>query len=102
MAAQIRQGDVLLIPRAAPEGAQLRGGDSLVLARGEVTGHAHRLLGPVAAWRGEDGRRYVLVGEGVTITHEEHDPIPAPVPPGWYEVRQQQTWWADGWRRVRD
>ena len=103
---QRRQGDVLLNPIATlPEGAQSKpvSGRQIVLAEGEVTGHAHRLIGDVAQWTGSGGKRYVLVREGVTITHEEHDPVPSPVAPGLYEVIQQQEWdLSKQWRRVRD
>ena len=102
---QRRQGDVLLlpvaaIPAAAAKQAQAQG--EVIMALGEATGHAHRLLGDVEEWVA-DGVRYALVRDGVTTTHQEHDPIPSPVAPGLYEIRpQRETSLAEEWRRVVD
>lgn len=102
-----RHGDVLLIRRenAAPEetAADER---EIVVAEGEVTGHAHRVRGRGAALRdlSSDTREGVLrlnLPQGGVIAHEEHGPIT--LPPGVYEIRHQRTMTQPGvWERVRD
>lgn len=112
----IRQGDVLLQPAASlPAGCTLVPLDRgrIVLAYGEVTGHAHaiadhgtpaatqaRAIGPQAAaeiaeaavaraklWRAPDGSRFLEVHEPVTLTHEEH--TQHTIPPGVYHLPAQ-------------
>jgi hypothetical protein len=97
----VRQGDVLLVPvREIPKGARRldRVDGRLVLAEGEVSGHAHAIQddhadlylvreGDVAEMR----RRFLRVeAEVATLVHEEHAPIT--LPPGDYEVRRQREW----------
>ena len=102
---QIRQGDVLLIPvdKAPPEGLQTQ--EQVILAVGELTGHAHRLSGQVLEWL-ENGDRYVRVqGEAGMLQHEEHDPVPVAViqPETTYRViPQQETDLRGQWRKVTD
>ena len=90
----IRQGDILLVPvdLDAPKDAQRS--DLVILAEGELTGHAHRLRGNVAVWNvGE--QRYVRVeGEAGTLQHEDHDPAPAAVvePDVTYKVIPQRAY----------
>lgn len=110
----IRQGDVLLKSVAVlPSGCvpvQLDKG-RIVLAYGEVTGHAHaiadhgqvaRPIGPEAAaeiadaaiarfkaklWQAPSGERFLEVTEPVTIRHEEH--TAHTIQPGLYQVPTQ-------------
>ena len=102
----IRQGDVLLVPVDAAMPKSANRSDLVILAEGELTGHAHRLRGDVAEWSvGE--QRYVRVvgGEKGTLQHEDHDPSPvAVVEPGQtYRVVPQQEWSLEGqWRKVAD
>ena len=105
---QIRQGDVLLI---AVDGVQppadARHTSEVVLALGEVTGHAHRLqAADILEWSEDDQRYvYVLGHELGSVTHEEHDPRPAPVvaPEMAYRVVPQREWDLRGqWRPVVD
>jgi len=56
----------------------------LIVAEGELTGHAHRVKEKEAIICVKDGKRYILTEEGFTITHEEHKPIT--VTPGTYEI----------------
>lgn len=92
----IRQGDVMLVPvserpdnvtAAAPDG------NRVVLAYGEVSGHAHALVKDLAIeWITPDATaRYLQVtAPAAPLTHEEHDTII--VPSGWYKiVRQRQA-----------
>lgn len=72
-----RHGDVILYKL---QDANLENGtktDELVLALGEVTGHAHRLKGDVEVLERDkagDNIKFVVKGEAV-LTHEEHDTI---------------------------
>ncbi len=88
-----RQGDVLLLPVVGlPAGAarQLRTGD-IILAEGEVTGHAHRIKELQAeVYSGTAGARFLHVKETVNLIHEEHGEIA--VPPGAYRAVQQREW----------
>ena len=83
---QIRQGDVLLVPiDAIPAGAVAvpREAGRVVLAHGEVTGHAHAFTGtrtmlmelpePIAMRMfSRPVSRFVTVPEPDTLWHEEH------------------------------
>jgi len=107
MADQIRQGDVLLVPVDAEPPAG-DGKPLVVLAEGELTGHAHRLRAPagVLDWTaGEERYVRVLGTEKGTLQHEDHDPEPvAVVEPGQtYRVVPQREWDLSGqWRQVVD
>lgn len=103
---QIRQGDVLLIPVAVERPADARVTAEVVLAEGELTGHAHRLSAPqVWEWK-VLGQRHVQVGGAPgTLTHEDHDPQGARVVEEgatYRVVRQQQLDLSGQWRQVRD
>ncbi len=66
----------------------------VVLAYGEVTGHAHAIADPDAtlyAVPGTDDRFLaVMAGSGVTLRHEEHATIT--LPPGLYVTRRQREY----------
>ena len=104
---QIRQGDVLLVPVDTAPPADAARTSEVVLALGEVTGHAHRLSGAaVLEWQ-KGGSRFVRVlgSEPGALSHEDHDPVPARVvPPGQtYRVVQQREWNLAGqWQEVAD
>jgi hypothetical protein len=92
----VRQGDVLLrsvpdIPAAAREVPRDDG--RLVLAYGEVTGHAHVLDAPPEEAKllsmGERAR-FVRLMRDVELRHEEHDTLS--IPAGTYQVIQQRVW----------
>lgn len=75
----IRQGDVLLIEvEAIPEGAVETTPDGdVILAYGEVTGHAHRIVQTKAApkvrtWEAAGERFIQLVESYALLSHEEH------------------------------
>lgn len=102
-----RQGDVLLVAvDSAPSDARSvrRQGGRLVLAEGEVTGHAHAVLDESAelVTVEEATELYLLVHgtEPVELVHEEHGTVA--VPPGAYEVRRQREYAPDEIRRVAD
>jgi len=124
---QIRQGDVFLqpvdrLPEGAVEVPAERG--RIVLAHGEVTGHAHAIadhteqraapIGETAAAEivealiarckaklyEHNGDRYLVVQEPVSLTHEEH--TAHTIPPGVYEIPLQMEYDAALMRRVAD
>jgi hypothetical protein len=101
-----RQGDVLIqrIPgnKLPPKykAVEPDKNKGVVLAYGEVTGHAHVL--PVAkctlyAWEGD---RLLHIKEAAALTHEEHAPIP--LIPGVYRVIQQREYHEEAPRNVAD
>ena len=103
---QIRQGDVLLVPvdRKVPAGLQPHA--QAILALGESTGHAHRIVGTVLDWSEGESRfvRVIGIAPG-ELVHEDHDPVPAAVvvPEQTYRVVPQQEWDLSGqWRKVVD
>lgn len=98
-----RQGDVLLAKVAAlPKGATKKAakGD-VILAYGEVTGHAHRIAAPqkVVLWDA-GAERYLQVLEQSTLTHEEHATIT--LPSGIYRMPTQVEYSPRELRRVAD
>lgn len=100
---QIRQGDVLLrkvrsIPKAAKPQAQK---DRIVLAYGEVTGHAHAIheLEDVDVFVSES-TMYLRVKSPVTLEHEEHGKIELPA--GNYERVIQREYSPEEIRSVLD
>ena len=103
----IRQGDVLIKPVAMiPAGlAEVPREDGrLILAHGEVTGHAHvvqsqevRMFGSLT---GDDGPRYIEVPNPCNVVHDEHAPLGLDA--GFYEVRRQREYSPEEIRRVAD
>ena len=105
---QYRQGDVLIeftpdlaIPADAvpvePEG------NRVVLAHGEVTGHAHAFYGKVAMFRaGEEGSggTYVHVKEPDSVVHDEH--TATPINKGVARVIRQREYSPEVIRNVAD
>jgi hypothetical protein len=96
MMRQYRQGDVFLRavemipPRARPVRAE---GDRVVVARGELSGHAHAFAAAEAMMYRQvrTGRVFLLIGEeDARLRHEQHEPIA--VPPGHYEVLRQREY----------
>lgn len=85
-----RQGDVLIVAvtdlpeNLTPVKRDKRG---VVLAEGEVTGHAHRIPSRHATlYRSENEARFLRVmgPAPVALTHEEHTTVE--IPPGSYRV----------------
>jgi len=71
-----RHGDVL-IERCPEIPSGVRRAPHVVLARGEATGHAHRILEPKTAvlFEGEDEGYLQVCADHATLVHEEHHPI---------------------------
>ncbi|MFJ4093945.1 MULTISPECIES: hypothetical protein [Streptomycetaceae] len=106
-----RQGDVLLVPvekeavpaRVASLAGQPRDARGrLVLALGEVTGHAHAVVGPGELRReaGPFGAAWLHLPEGGRVVHEEHAAIP--LPKGWFRVVRQREYAPGAVRIVAD
>jgi hypothetical protein len=83
-----RQGDVLIVSvLSIPDDAQplKRTKRGVVLAEGEVTGHAHRIPSRSASlYRTEMDARYMRVTAPVALNHEEHTTVK--IPAGNYRV----------------
>lgn len=78
-----------------------RGARGIVLAEGEVTGHAHRIVDDGAVLMSDGETLSVLeVERKVALTHEEHKAID--IEPGSWEVRRQREYTIFGERRVLD
>ena len=100
---KFRQGDVGLIPvPQLPAGAKKVGRDKgrIVLAYGEVTGHAHAIAEDTATLfqAGED--RFLAVRRRSKLKHEEHATVV--LEPGVYKVRHQREYSPEEIRRVAD
>tara|TARA_Y100001978_G_C23554467_1_gene366179 strand:- start:116 stop:457 length:342 start_codon:yes stop_codon:yes gene_type:complete len=101
---QYRQGDVLLVKldlEKIPDGATREAvDDRVVLAYGEVTGHAHA-IDPLCAslyrWQND---RLLEANAGAVLVHEEHSPIT--LEPGFYRVIQQREYEPGSSRPVID
>jgi hypothetical protein len=108
---QFRQGDVFLdrvdaLPKGAVDITPAEG--RVVLAYGEVTGHAHAIYEtktkegqPAVRMWSAGAERFLQVLIGSTLKHEEHT-HPA-LPPGIYRLPSQMEYErAEGLRRVAD
>ena len=83
------QGDVTFIPvKSIPKGKRIADG---VIARGETTGHSHRVeVLEAAELYAIEGKMFLKVGdEGVSIVHEEHGTVN--LDPGNYEIHIDQS-----------
>ncbi len=98
-----RQGDVLVeqvesIPEAAT--SIERDGDRVILAYGEVTGHAHAIKNRIAKFYQADGERFLDLSKACELEHEEHSTILLPA--GRYRVVIQREYSPAGIRNVAD
>lgn len=101
---QIRQGDVLLVPVDVQPPNDAKMVNEVVLAEGELTGHAHRVQAEAGIIQWEDMFR-IRGNEHGLLVHEDHDPKPAHVvvPGQTYRVVIQHEYTLDGmWRKVVD
>lgn len=102
--AWFRQGDVALIPvEKLPEGEGKkvdRDNGRLILAYGEVTGHAHAIVDDRASLVEKFGTTYLVAPEKVEVRHDEHATIDLPA--GVYEVRHQREYHPEAVRNVMD
>lgn len=105
IAGQVRQGDVLVLDVDKIEDAVEipRDAGRVVLAYGEVTGHAHAIVADdVRHYRakGTTLKTYLRLVTPVALRHEEHGEIP--VKGKTKEVRIQRQWTSDRIRQVQD
>jgi hypothetical protein len=98
-----RQGDVLVVAcDEVPADAELVARDNgrIVLAYGEVTGHAHAIHSPFAALVAKGAERFLKVDKAVQLKHEEHSKIDLPA--GNYRVIRQVEYTPEAIRTVAD
>lgn len=104
-----RQGDVLIVPiaedaavaeRWQPAPRDRRG--RMVLALGEVTGHAHAISSPGTLFHDPHtpSSTVLHLPEGGRVVHEEHAAIG--LPKGWYRVVRQREYIPGAVRLVAD
>lgn len=103
----IRQGDVILIPiTEVPSNTTpvARRGGRLILAEGEVTGHAHAITDKSCELVTTEGAAelYLLVhgSEPVALLHEDHATVT--IPAGTYERRILREYSPEATRPVQD
>jgi hypothetical protein len=99
-----RQGDVLLIPVNHDSQTEMEkistDGEQVILAEGEATGHAHRIVQALAALYVVNQMRILYLEKEAKLQHEEHSEII--LPPGYYQVVQQREYTPEGVRNVLD
>ena len=96
-----RHGDVFIQScDAIPTGARRLPHN--VLAKGELTGHAHRITERDAAqlWQTDDSLYLEVFGGRATVEHEEH--LPITLDRGTYRVWIQREYTPQAIRRVVD
>lgn len=101
----IRQGDVILIPAQIYYFMGVEQLPHLTLAKGEATGHRHRISEGEAELYEVNGTLYMTVFSNTALlTHEEHKPIA--VPQGDWMIRIQREYEPQDepqrWRYVAD
>lgn len=97
-----RQGDVVLVPCEIPVDAALKPRRRVVVAEGEVTGHAHVIESPA---EGEvltdtDAEFIRIMGANGLLKHDEHTAIE--LPPGDYRRVIQREYSLEETRLVAD
>lgn len=104
---QYRQGDVLIERVEMTEERFNKGqivpndGGRVILAYGEVTGHAHALPSSKVVMREtEDGERYIYVRSPCFLLHEEHSGIR--LNGGYYQIIRQREYTPEAIRNVAD
>jgi DeoR/GlpR family transcriptional regulator of sugar metabolism len=103
----IRQGDVLVVSiDSIPTNAALvaRENGRVILAHGEVTGHAHAIKDRAATLFMDLKLNKIFLGVGgsapVSLAHDEHGTID--IPPGNYCVIRQREYSPNAIRNVAD
>ena len=95
-----RQGDIGFVKcDEIPKGAKAQ--KDGIIARGEVTGHTHRIKNSnMGTLKVLAGAAYLCAKKRMSIVHEEHNTIN--LPPGNWMVIRQREWTPEGWRQVVD
>ena len=101
----LQHGDVIIRGIASlPKGVKpvARRNGAIIVAEGEATGHHHVITQKGATLMELKGELYLEVTEPVTITHEEHKPLP--IPEGIYHIGKvkEYDYLGDMERQVRD
>ena len=102
---QYRQGDVLFQQvKSVPSGKARKRHNGYIL-EGEATGHVHRvaeedLAGAEVLEIGDQLFLSVSVDGGISIVHEEHNPVTLPA--GDYEIVRQREYSPEEIRNVAD
>jgi hypothetical protein len=86
---QYRQGDIL-IEEVETLPIVLKQKEDLVIVRGEVTGHSHKLTGGVIWIEESSGEMYLDLSSPQKLIHEEHEAIE--IPEGKYKVIRQREY----------
>lgn len=97
-----RHGDVLILD-AQPLPTKARRRMSNVVAEGEATGHAHRLVAG-EVWE-EAGNVFLVAKDGAALTHEEHARLslaPTPAKTAYPAIIQREYDDEKEWRQVAD
>lgn len=102
----IRHGDVNLSPFTGEiKGQEVKHKGQMILALGEVTGHAHRLTvknpEDMEIFETVYGRIIRLKSEGI-LSHEEHKSITVPVGDYVQKMEQEMDWFQNVARQVVD
>lgn len=93
----IRQGDVILEPVDQIQGKKL---SHLTLAKGEVTGHSHRIRRGKAELYQENGTLYLRVlSKKALLGHEEHQGVK--IPRGDWKIRIQREYQPVHWDALK-
>jgi hypothetical protein len=99
-----RQGDVLIeyFGDKLPDGIKQLPADKnrVVLAYGEVTGHAHALTAKTSTLYEWQGNRLLEITKETDLVHEEHSAIT--LAPGIYKIVQQREYTPEAIRNVAD
>lgn len=91
-----RQGDVLIVGAKIPKEAtaKVRDNGRVILAYGEVTGHAHQIVDPdvvgAVLLTVAESATFLRLAKGAQLIHEEHGTVA--IPPGEYQIIQQREW----------
>jgi hypothetical protein len=99
-----RQGDVLIerirmLPEEVKAGKPENG--KIILALGEVTGHAHVVPAELAkSFVDENGGLFIEVEEEAEVLHEEHATLRLPA--GIYRITHQREYTPEAIRNVAD
>jgi hypothetical protein len=96
-----RHGDVM-VARTEEKPVDARRCAHVTLARGEATGHSHRVADPSTAtlWQTAEELYLEVVADSATLVHQEHNPIT--LPQGLYRVWLQREYTPSAIRRVVD
>jgi hypothetical protein len=100
---QYRQGDVLIqrVAKLSKKHHRRPINGLIVLADGEVTGHAHTIGADAADWwQTADGDNEIEVKTATEVKHQEHGPIPLEARP--HISRRQREYAPEAIRTVLD